>query len=1616
MDDANYQLLERDLRRRLLGVRLVLEIGLDEATVAQVTAAIADLVPRLHTPVTTLEKKRPALLAVYLVNLGIERYDGSLWPHQPMRQLSNNELGRAFERVLHSLELEPFDSLGGDLGHRYLTRILAHGGIPKFSAHDYLRLVIDTLRRNAGARADDLVSLWRTQRTAFTGIDEPVRRFLLYGGSVALDFLDRTIDLVSLPPSDVGGGSSAAAFGLPEHIVATYAAWRFATPGTSGAKGAVRLPRPIVHFDPWSGAGPSADLPAVGPRFRDASWRVAAAQTARLLAASLLDQQSVPLPPGPTWEIEFDNGGEHRTYAYEVLRDSAVVCFDPATGLYVPDTQPIALPDLWMLMPADTQLVSHGRSGSEQRTRVLAELPTPSGAWQGFVARHIDLNGVRAIQVRSGDTGADGAESWLRVIRPSDRAALVGEPVADVVAEGGESVYAATPRLRLPLIPGFGDDRWVIQVAGTGVEIATTAAELGRDDDEMVVLPLPTDTPCGSFDLTLRGPLGSDLRQRFCVVPGLRVATPAHLLLPGDGRAAFVEIEVEPPAAVGESHERAVRVPVPREGTELPVAIVSGVASLALRVQLPRVQWGIRRHDAVPVLQSSPIRIERDAIEAGEAESLLVATHRAGVSLALELWAEWPIQRTSYVAASEAGGRWAFALAEFRDAVRIQDAPALSLRLLADGRSAQVAEIAADVGASAFTAEPHEGDPSRTVVAFAQGRVLRNRVVRFWSLQRPWEKAVEVALEDGAEPLIEVSDAQLPPGEYRVQVSVDDGWTSARRPCGGSPSTGDVLIGTQAAALDRNLHLDLRVASDVLELALLGPSEPASLANDSPDDVAELAFDGLIARLEDETGDVSRGTRLLARVAARNEVVFIRQFARRVEDEALNRDTALRLSIHTLAEGVEWTGLGHAAQSVRSLWQVCPPIAAYVDIAAADAGVTEAGDRCEQYLGWRPPEDLKPQVGVGQNVLGMPAAQLRMVRVAMGLIPREVFSTDAWPVAMFDWLIAEKEAGEISRLWWRRYGWLADSPLEADLNLQVEPFLVPRSAPEKHPDKWAAFPRAILAAALHLIRADGDRVSAAGALLAALGVGGTGLVIHDLCLARALVEPGEVASASDQDADDWDGVRVGDIRVCRVRKVTEDGAFVDIEAHADAFLHRAEFSRDPAGESIEPIVGGSFEVLVTSNDTRFGRLRVSARAVAAREVVARLAVGDPLAGRVTGHAAGGTFLDLGFVASFLPVSQDPGHVALEQEVGAEVEVFVLAVDADVALVRLTRKNAHDIAEQMESLAVGQHVECVVTDITDFGLFAAVGPIEGLIRVAELEHPIHGNGGETYHIGDRLEAEITEIRPDRGQLTLSRRFAANEILDRQLAGLAEGDVVDTVVTSVAPMGAFVTFRGLTGLVHRNELSWTGEIDPAHLAIGSQHPAKIIRIDHDRRRVKLSFRQLTEDPMPARLAGLTVGGRVAGVVTGVVNFGAFVELSVGVDGLIHYTELPRPVEPGAGDDGVRAQVAEGSSVAARVLSVDAEKRRVSLTLRDPHPWLDGVGLPPVGARLSGSVVKVAEDGIRVTVFDRLLGVITWPDAVDLDGAPAVGSTLEVLVVGQDSEQRRLVMEVAPTHAGG
>ena len=258
------------------------------------------------------------------------------------------------------------------------------------------------------------------------------------------------------------------------------------------------------------------------------------------------------------------------------------------------------------------------------------------------------------------------------------------------------------------------------------------------------------------------------------------------------------------------------------------------------------------------------------------------------------------------------------------------------------------------------------------------------------------------------------------------------------------------------------------------------------------------------------TSDASRVTRMLLRVAARNEPVFVRQFARRVEDETLDPSARFACSStpwRKASRGAAWATARRACgRCGRSAHRWLPTSRS----PRSSPGQQDAGDRCEQHLGWRPALRCSLARRRCPEHAWDACHTARHGPVAMGLIPCEVFSEDAWPVAMFDWLIAEKQGGEISRdvvaplLLDRRLG------AGARKSRHRSPYLVPGARRTATPTSG---PRSRRRSSRRLStlseRTPTDELRAA--LLAALDVGGRAIVVHDLCLARALVEPGEVA-------------------------------------------------------------------------------------------------------------------------------------------------------------------------------------------------------------------------------------------------------------------------------------------------------------------------------------------------------------------------------------------------------------------------------------------------------------------------------------------------------------------------
>jgi len=1494
-----------------------------------------------------LATKLPAVLVTFLVADGVDFYDGSFWPRLSARGLDGTKLGQGFERAIRELELEQFDDLVDDNALRYVAPILAHGGIPKYSTQDYLRLVSRELRRHADASAEELVSLWRSRRTAFINIDTPVRRFLVYGGAAALDLLDRTIELLKLTANEVRLGG-AERLGLPGQIVETYLTLGL-DPATVTATTSARPPRPAVRFDPWGGLGPVVELPSVATRFRGAVWRVAGDGRSRTFDASLLDSQVVPVDAAGSWEITFEGPNDlQRDYAFECLAESPIICFDPANGDYVADTRPLALDEMWALVPDGTELKWLQSDGSEAPLSALSELPKPAGSWTGFQALHLSLRGVRALRARLSTPGAkQAAEGLVRVIRPADRPSVTGAPLEKVVSVSGDPVFASLPMLRVPIIAGFGDERWALSVKGPGAAFDGTLAALERVGD-VVALPQHEALSFGSAEVSLRGPLGLDLRTRFVIVPELSVATPDRILLPADTAPAYVTASAGAGIElIGSDHVASTRFRIPDSGAELPLVARLGNQEVALRVTTPRLQWGAKKGDSVPTLASQRIAIDRDDIESGATESLVVTTHRGGVSMSLELWSDkGSIQQTSFATASARDGRWVFDLGQFRDTVRSERMARLQIKLAIETELVAVADVVAGVMASDFAVAVGDGDQPGTTVTFSQTRSLIGRVARLWSLQRPWDPPISLAIPDDKGGSVVVPTESASPGLYRVEIAVDDPWTTPTRPVAGARSTADLCIGSPSDELARRTGLGASGCLGLLEFAVVNGIWPAELQGPRASQVSGQALDGASAMLADLSSGQAppRPLQVLAGIAFADISTTLDAIASRFSEERMDQTAILSILLLAMTTTRVRAPALVSERIIRTIWQACPPLACLVDVPLALSGNADAADRCGQFLGWRPGQEVDIRPGLLLTELELKPSQLRLVRERLGLVPREILSWDSWALASFDWLLAAKERDSIQE-WWRRNGWLAVVTIDDD---QVLAAHARYRAPQRQVDAWAALPRATMTAAFHIIRGDSDRASAANALREALG-SASKLVVHDLCMARVVVSAAQEldmvelwggdhgAGGNHPGTPTSEEMALGTVVTGRIVKLVEGGAYVAIGPGPDAFLNEQSFLRSADRSVAEHHVGELVEALVVATDFVTGQVRLSERALAAREAAVSIEVGTIVEGIVESHLLGGAFVDIGGLSAYLPDRELAWHQSTRSRppIGTVAQACVAAVDPTVGQVTLSvRRLPGDPGFAFfKSLEVGQRLTGTVAEVSELGVFVSIGPLDGLAYASQLPRLPDGTADLGFAVGQRVEVEVFDIKPEKGQVGLSMGDVKRAEWAKATEGLEIGSVVRATIIRVASVGLFVNVLGTFGLIHRSEVAWT-RIDDLESAYrtGQTVDAVVMDLDNDRLRLSLSMRLLSPDPWPALERALPPGTSVAGVVTRLTNFGAFVKLDVGVDALIHITEVGEE-SPGESTplEYLERYLEVGQRITARILAVNPDEHRLGLTLR-------------------------------------------------------------------------------------
>ncbi len=444
-----------------------------------------------------------------------------------------------------------------------------------------------------------------------------------------------------------------------------------------------------------------------------------------------------------------------------------------------------------------------------------------------------------------------------------------------------------------------------------------------------------------------------------------------------------------------------------------------------------------------------------------------------------------------------------------------------------------------------------------------------------------------------------------------------------------------------------------------------------------------------------------------------------------------------------------------------------------------------------------------------------------------------------------------------------------------------------------------------------------------------------------------------------------------------VKAITEKDVIIDINSKSEGVVSRNEFRYNP---DLKP--GDKVEVMVVKKEDKNGQLVLShrkARLLNAWEKVNEVHdKGEIVKGYIKSRTKGGMIVDVFGIESFLPGSQIDIKPITDYDayVGKTMDFKVVKINPEFKNVVVSHKaileeelekQKREIIKQLEK---GQVLEGTVKNITSYGVFVDLGGIDGLIHITDLAWGRINHPSEVVNIGDKVKVVILDFDNEKSRIQLGMKQLEPhpwEVLDENLK---EGDVVKGKVTVIADYGAFVEIApGVEGLLHVSEMSWSTHLRSAQdfVKAGDEIDVKILQLDRKNRKLSLGMKQLTEDPWKDIEKKYPVGTKVKGRVRNFTNFGAFVELEEGVDGLIYIKDL-------SWDRHIKhpSEVLNiGDEVEVMVLEVDPEGRKISLGLKQlqENPWDKYAEKYQEGEVFEGEVKEMSGKGATVLINGEL-----------------------------------------------
>ncbi len=495
---------------------------------------------------------------------------------------------------------------------------------------------------------------------------------------------------------------------------------------------------------------------------------------------------------------------------------------------------------------------------------------------------------------------------------------------------------------------------------------------------------------------------------------------------------------------------------------------------------------------------------------------------------------------------------------------------------------------------------------------------------------------------------------------------------------------------------------------------------------------------------------------------------------------------------------------------------------------------------------------------------------------------------------------------------------------------------------------------------------------------------------------------------------------VGEIVQGHVVSVTDEEVVVDLGLKWEAVIPRMEFTSEDGALNVE--TGQSIGVLVEKFDELTGTAVVSRRKALQEEVWEEIERAfyeeKPVRGRVVQRVKGGLEVNIG-VHAFMPASQADlkPHPTLEDWIGQEIECKVIKLNRkrDNVVVShrkvLEEESNQKKAALMEHLVEGAVLTGRVKNLTDYGAFVDLGGIDGLLHMTDLSWTRVAHPSEVVQAGQEVEVKVLKFDREKERVSLGMKQLTTDPWENVTAQFHVGDHITGKVVSVTDYGAFVELQpGVEGLIHISEMSWTRRL---------RHPSKILKPDEmaevaildvnpEQRRISLSLRQALPDPWDGLSERMGAGTVVKGRVRHFTDFGAFIEVAEGVDGLIHVSNLSwtRNVKHPS------EVLKKGQEIEAVVLNVDTENRRLSLGLKQlqPDAWESFFAKINVGDMVHAKVTRRTSFGVFAEIEEGIEGLchiseIESSHPGSEEGMPKVGEELDFRVIRLNPEEKKI-----------